>query len=132
MSGRRPRRSSTSSPGATWPRTFALSLTKGMRVLVVGRLEQRTWETEDGERRSKVEIVADEVGPSLRFATVEVHKLERAAMGEGRRAQATTRPTPTIGPIRAWPMREPLPPRSWRRRWQDDRHLRTGATGPAL
>jgi single-strand DNA-binding protein len=61
----------------------ALSLTKGMRVLVVGRLEQRSWETEDGERRSKVEIVADEVGPSLRFATVEVHKLERAAMGDG-------------------------------------------------
>jgi single-strand DNA-binding protein len=54
-----------------------------MRVLVVGRLEQRTWETADGERRSKVEIVAEEVGPSLRFATAEVHKLERAATVEG-------------------------------------------------
>jgi single-strand DNA-binding protein len=55
----------------------ALSLVKGMRVMVTGRLEQRSWENEDGERRSKVEIVADEVGPSLRFATAEVHRTER-------------------------------------------------------
>ena len=55
----------------------ALSLTKGMRVVVTGRLEQRTWETEEGEHRSKVEITADEVGPSLRFATADVHKEER-------------------------------------------------------
>ncbi len=46
----------------------ALSLTKGMRIVVTGRLEQRTWETEEGEHRSKVEITADEVGakPALR------------------------------------------------------------------
>jgi single-strand DNA-binding protein len=55
----------------------ALSMTKGMRVLVSGRLEQRSWETEDGDRRFKVEIVADEVGASLRFATVDVHRTER-------------------------------------------------------
>jgi single-strand DNA-binding protein len=55
----------------------ALSLTKGMRVVVTGRLEQRSWETEDGDRRFKVEIVADEVGAALRFATVEVHRIER-------------------------------------------------------
>jgi single-strand DNA-binding protein len=55
----------------------ALSLAKGMRVVVTGRLEQRSWETEDGERRSKVEIVADEIGPSLRFATAEVQRVER-------------------------------------------------------
>ena len=42
---------------------------KGTRVVVTGRLEQRSWETEQGEKRSVVEIVADEVGPSLRFAT---------------------------------------------------------------
>ena len=60
----------------------ALSLTKGMRVVVVGHLEQRSWETDDGDRRTKVEIVAEEVGPSLRFATVEVHRLERAATDE--------------------------------------------------
>jgi single-strand DNA-binding protein len=55
----------------------ALSLTKGMRVVVTGRLEQRSWETEEGDRRFKVEIVADEVGASMRFATVDVHKVER-------------------------------------------------------
>ena len=55
----------------------ALSLTKGMRVVVTGRLEHRTWETEEGEHRSKVEITADEVGASLLFATVDVHKVDR-------------------------------------------------------
>lgn len=55
----------------------ALSLTKGMRVVVTGRLEHRSWETEEGEHRSKVEIVADEVGPSLRFATADVHRTRR-------------------------------------------------------
>jgi single-strand DNA-binding protein len=68
----------------------AMSLAKGMRVMVSGRLEQRTWETELGERRSKVEIVADEIGPSLRFATAEVHKHERSeAAGEAQEASET-------------------------------------------
>ena len=56
----------------------ALSMTKGMRVVVTGRLEQRSWETEEGDRRFKVEIVADDLGASLRFATVEVHRNERS------------------------------------------------------
>jgi single-strand DNA-binding protein len=55
----------------------ALSMTKGMRVVVIGRLEQRSWENEDGDRRFKVEIVAEEIGPSLRFATADVQKVER-------------------------------------------------------
>ena len=55
----------------------ALSLTKGVRVVATGRLEERRWETEDGETRSKVELVADEVGASLRFATVDIHKVQR-------------------------------------------------------
>jgi single-strand DNA-binding protein len=54
-----------------------ISLTKGTRVVVTGRLEQRSWETEEGDRRFKVEIVADEIGASLRFATADVHKVER-------------------------------------------------------
>jgi len=57
----------------------ALSMTKGMRVVVTGRLEQRSWENEDGDRRFKVEIVAEEIGPSLRFATADVLKVERHA-----------------------------------------------------
>ena len=53
------------------------SLSKGTRVVVTGRLDQRSWETQEGEKRSKVEIVADEIGPSLRFATAGVTKNER-------------------------------------------------------
>jgi single-strand DNA-binding protein len=55
----------------------ALSLVKGSRVIVTGRLEQRTWETDDGDRRSRVELNAEDVGPSLRFATAEVTRAER-------------------------------------------------------
>lgn len=50
---------------------------KGARVVVTGRLEQRTWETEEGGKRSKVEIVADEVAPSLRWATATVVRNDR-------------------------------------------------------
>ena len=53
------------------------SLRRGSRVIVTGRLEQRSWETDDGEHRSKVEIVADEIGPSLRFATADVQRTQR-------------------------------------------------------
>jgi single-strand DNA-binding protein len=55
----------------------ALSLVKGARVVVAGRLEQRTWETEDGDRRSRIELVAEDVGASLRFATAEITRAER-------------------------------------------------------
>jgi single-strand DNA-binding protein len=47
----------------------AQSLSKGSRVVVVGRLQQRTWTAEDGNARSVVEVVAEELGPSLRSAT---------------------------------------------------------------
>ncbi len=60
----------------------ALSLTKGMRVVVTGRLEHRSWETDEGEHRSKVEIVADEIGPSLRFATADVQRSRRQGIEE--------------------------------------------------
>ena len=53
------------------------SLGRGTRVIVTGRLEQRSWETDNGEKRSKVEVVADEIAPSLRWATVKVEKNER-------------------------------------------------------
>src|ERR1700676_4269824 len=60
----------------------AESLTKGSRVIVTGRLDQRSWETPDGDKRSKVEVVADEVGPSIRWATAQVTKNERRGPGE--------------------------------------------------
>jgi single-strand DNA-binding protein len=62
------------------------SVTKGMRVVVYGRLDQRSWETQDGDKRSKVEIVADEVAPSLRWATAEVHRNPRDGDGGGFRS----------------------------------------------
>ncbi|MCU1364376.1 MAG: single stranded DNA-binding protein, partial [Ilumatobacteraceae bacterium] len=57
------------------------SLTKGARVIVTGRLEQRQYETQQGEKRSVVEIVADEIGPSLRWATAQVEKTQRTDSG---------------------------------------------------
>jgi single-strand DNA-binding protein len=54
------------------------SVQKGTRVLVSGRLEQRSWETDNGDKRSKVEVVADEIAPSLRWATAEVTRNERS------------------------------------------------------
>lgn len=55
----------------------AESIGRGCRVTVVGRLDQRSWETDGGDKRSKVEIVADDVSPSLRWATAMVTKTER-------------------------------------------------------
>ena len=67
----------------------ANSLSKGSRVIVNGRLEQRSWETENGDKRSIVEINADEIGPSLKWATAAVTKTPRA---EGGNFQSTDRP----------------------------------------
>ena len=66
----------------------AASLTKGTRIIVTGRLEQREYETKDGEKRNVVEIVADELGPSLRWAHAEVertsaHRSRRRLAGDG-------------------------------------------------
>ena len=61
----------------------AASLTKGMRVIVTGRLQQRSYETQQGEKRSVVEIIADEIGPSLRWATAQVEKTQRSDSSGG-------------------------------------------------
>lgn len=58
----------------------AETLTKGMRVIVTGRLRQRSYETREGEKRSVMEIEVDEVGPSLRYASAKVSRNPR---GEG-------------------------------------------------
>lgn len=55
----------------------AESLQKGARVIVTGRLEQRSWENEQGEKRSVVEVQIDEIGPSLRWATATVNRTRR-------------------------------------------------------
>jgi single-strand DNA-binding protein len=59
----------------------AESVTKGTRLIVTGRLDQRSWETQEGDKRSKVEVIADEVGPSLRWATATVSRNERQGGG---------------------------------------------------
>ena len=67
--------------GTVWreqAESVAESLQKGARVIVTGRLEQRSWETQEGDKRSVVEVQIDELGPSLRFATATVTKTARA------------------------------------------------------
>lgn len=61
------------------------SLVKGNRVVVSGRLEHRTWETPEGDQNSTVEIIADEVAPSLRFATAEITRVPRGGQNGGQR-----------------------------------------------
>ena len=73
------------------------SLQKGSRIIVNGRLEQRSWETQEGEKRSVVEVVADEIGPSLRWATAEITKNERREggdMGGGSSRPVSNEPAP--------------------------------------
>lgn len=62
---------------------IAESLTRGTRVIVTGTLRQRSWETQEGEKRTVVEIEADEVGPSLRWATAKVEKASRGGSSQG-------------------------------------------------
>ncbi len=61
----------------------AASLTKGNRVMVAGRLEQRSYETKEGEKRSVTEVIADELGPSLRWAQVQIERISRDAADGG-------------------------------------------------
>ena len=59
----------------------AETLTQGSRVVVVGRLRTNSWETAEGEKRSVVEIEAEEIGPSLKWATAKIEKTGRG-MGQ--------------------------------------------------
>jgi single-strand DNA-binding protein len=61
----------------------AESLTRGMRVIVSGRLKARSYETREGEKRTVFEIDVDEVGPSLKYATAKVQKTSRSGGGQG-------------------------------------------------
>jgi single-strand DNA-binding protein len=70
---------------------LADSLSKGDRVMVTGRLRQRSWETPEGDKRSVAEIEADEVGASLKWATAKVERTSQRGNGErsqGRERQA--------------------------------------------
>ena len=65
----------------------AASCGKGARVIVTGRIEQRTWETTEGEKRSAVDIIADEIGPSLRWARCEIERVVREQGGPAQQQQ---------------------------------------------
>ncbi|MDE0642649.1 MAG: single-stranded DNA-binding protein [bacterium] len=70
------------------------SLRKGTRVVVTGRLQQRSWETSEGEKRYMVEIQVDEVAPSLRFATASVTRIPRGGSWGGGGEQSSVPPAP--------------------------------------
>ena len=79
--------------------------------IVTGRLEQRSWETDQGDKRSKVEIIADEVGPSLRWATADITRNERSEGGDGpgrRRRRRQHRPVANEAPAGYDPAEEPF------------------------
>ena len=76
----------------------AESLTKGMRVIVQGRLKSRTYETRDGSRRTVLEVEVEEVGPSLRYATATVNRSTRD-QGWQRPAPRTSKPSRGRAPL---------------------------------
>ena len=82
----------------------AESITKGSRVVVYGMLQPRSWDTPDGDRRSAVEIIADDVAPSLKWASAEIRKNEFRGDGGGNQGGggggggAQSRPAPNEAP----------------------------------
>ncbi|MGF3056181.1 single-stranded DNA-binding protein [Microbacterium sp. YY-01] len=75
------------------------SLTKGMRVIVQGRLTQRSYETREGEKRTSIELQVDEIGPSLRYATATVTRATRQAGGHSAPVNSS--------PATSWATQEP-------------------------
>ena len=75
----------------------AETISKGTRVTVSGRLDQRSWENQEGEKRSKIEIVADDVAISLKWATADVARNERST-GDGSGAGMSQPAQPAYNP----------------------------------
>ena len=81
--------------GTVWreqAESVAESLQKGTRVILSARLEQRSWETQEGEKRSVVELQIDEIGPSLRWATASVTKTAKSGAEWGAQGAAPAGP----------------------------------------
>jgi single-strand DNA-binding protein len=76
----------------------AETLTKGARVVVYGRLDFSSWEDQSGGTRNKVQIVADEISPSLRWATAQVSRTERSGGDYGGGSMPASTPTPQAAP----------------------------------
>jgi single-strand DNA-binding protein len=80
----------------------AESLTRGSRVIVTGRLKQRSFETREGEKRTVFEVEVDEIGPSLRYATAKVNKASRSGGGGGGFGSGSRQaPAPASAPAEA-------------------------------
>jgi single-strand DNA-binding protein len=75
----------------------AESLTRGARVIVSGRLKQRSFETREGEKRTIVELEVDEIGPSLKYASAKVNKTGRSGGGGGQHRQSDDAANPWDG-----------------------------------
>ena len=88
----------------------AETLQRGMRVIVSGRLRQRSYETKEGEKRTVYEVEVDDVGPSLRNASAKVSKVARSSPGDGggQRSSGGSAGRPSSGSSRA---RSPVSPR---------------------
>lgn len=81
----------------------AESLTKGMRVLVQGRLVQRSFDTKEGEKRTVVELLVDEVGPSLKYATANVTRSQKSGGGSpGAQGSPWAAPEASSGTSDGW------------------------------
>lgn len=85
-------------------------LDRGARVVVVGRLKQRTYDTKEGEKRTVMEVDVDEVGPSLRYATAKVSKMARSSGDAGQRDFAEADPWATPAPAAAAAPADDVPP----------------------
>lgn len=72
---------------------LAATITKGMRVVLVGRFEQRSWENDDGEKRSAVDFIAEDGGPSLMWATAAVDKIEKETADDRRSPRSSRAPS---------------------------------------
>ena len=90
----------------------AESLQKGMRVVVQGRLKQRSYETREGEKRTVVELEVDEVGPSLKYATAKVARVQRSGGGGGYGSSGGSTVVTTRGPPPRHSLRRAPPPAS--------------------
>ena len=87
----------------------AESLTRGARVVVQGRLKQRSYENREGEKRTIVELEVDEVGPSLRYAVAQVNKADRSSTS-GAASSRSTADDPWASPRSGTVRDDPEPP----------------------
>lgn len=83
---------------------IAESLTRGTRVVVTGRLKQRSWETQDGDKRSVVEIEADDVGPSMKWATAQIQKTGKSGSGGDWNSASSGAPVANAAPSEETPL----------------------------